>query len=145
MRDYMGMVPPDFRPDGRRYKEQLEFDATWSKLYEEYRPEAKKLTEERDWEGYDACVERYREKLLEGEDEWINPPLNSTLLAKVGLRVRVRDRFRVRVRVSPSPSPNLSLTPRRPPSTAWFTSTRTSGATKNTLSRGAWRATTSAT
>ena len=82
MRDYMSMVPPDFRPDGPRYKEQLEFDATWTQLRKEYGYEASKMKEEGNWDGYDECVERYREKLLEGEDEWINPPLNSTLLAK---------------------------------------------------------------
>jgi RNA-dependent RNA polymerase len=85
MRDYMSMIPPDFRPDGRRYKEQLEFDATWTQLRKEYGYETSKMKEEGNWDGYDECVERYREKLLEGEDEWINPPLNSTLLAKVGL------------------------------------------------------------
>ena len=81
----MSMIPPDFRPDGRRYKEQLEFDATWTQLRKEYGYETSKMKEEGNWDGYDECVERYREKLLEGEDEWINPPLNSTLLAKVGL------------------------------------------------------------
>jgi hypothetical protein len=85
MRDYMSMIPPDFRPDGRRYKEQLEFDATWTQLRKEYGYETSKMKEEGNWDGYDECVERYREKLLEGEDEWINPPLNSTLLAKVGI------------------------------------------------------------
>ena len=80
--NYESMIPPEFRPGGPRFQEQLEFDATWTQLHKEYNKECSSVLAADKWDGYEECIERYRQKLLEGEDEWINPPLNSTLLAK---------------------------------------------------------------